>query len=74
MEYTELSAYDLPAGTVTSWTPRADAGRWLQDPRDLSPGHEAHLRDSEPGSWIGSVLRVPGPYEPSRCAARSTRG
>jgi len=64
MEYTELSAYDLPAGTVTSWTPRADAGRWLQDPRDLSPGHEAHLRDSEPGSWIGSVLRVPGPYEP----------
>ncbi|GHH67441.1 condensation domain-containing protein [Promicromonospora soli] len=64
MEYTELSAYDLPAGTVTSWTPRADAGRWQQDPRDLSPGHEAHLRDSEPGSWIGSVLRVPGPYEP----------
>lgn len=63
MEYTELSAYDLPAGTVTSWTPRADAGRWLQDPRELSPGHEAHLRDSEPGSWIGSVLRVPGPYE-----------
>lgn len=64
MEYTELSAYDLPAGVVTSWTPRADAGRWQQDPRDLSPGHEAHLRDSEPGSWIGSVLRVPGPYEP----------
>lgn len=64
MEYTELSAYDLPAGTVTSWMPRADAGRWLQDPRELSPGHEAHLRDSEPGSWIGSVLRVPGPYEP----------
>lgn len=64
MEYTELSAYDLPAGTVTSWTPRADAGRWQQDPRELSPGHEAHLRDSEPGSWIGSVLRVPGPYEP----------
>ncbi|WP_369375047.1 condensation domain-containing protein [Promicromonospora sp. Populi] len=64
MEYTELSAYDLPAGTVTSWTPRADAGRWQQDPRALSPGHEAHLRDSEPGSWIGSVMRVPGPYEP----------
>ena len=64
MEYTELSAYDLPAGTVTSWTPRADAGRWQQDPRALSPGHEAHLRDSAPGSWIGSVLRVPGPYEP----------
>lgn len=64
MEYTELSDYDLPAGVVTSWTPRADAGRWQQDPRDLSPGHEAHLRDSEPGSWIGSVLRVPGPYEP----------
>ncbi|MFI8522803.1 condensation domain-containing protein [Promicromonospora sukumoe] len=64
MEYTELSDYDLPAGVVTSWTPRADAGRWHQDPRDLSPGHEAHLRDSEPGSWIGSVLRVPGPYEP----------
>ncbi|GAB2472811.1 condensation domain-containing protein [Promicromonospora xylanilytica] len=63
MEYTELAAYDLPAGTVTSWAPRADAGRWQQDPRDLSPGHEAHLRDSEPGSWIGSVLRVPGPYE-----------
>ncbi|MFC6509954.1 condensation domain-containing protein [Promicromonospora citrea] len=64
MEYTELSAYELPAGTVTSWTPRADAGRWQQDSRDLSPGHEAHLRDSEPGSWIGSVLRVPAPYEP----------
>lgn len=64
MEYTELSAYELPAGTVTSWTPRADAGRWQQDSRDLSPGHEAHLRDSEQGSWIGSVLRVPGPYEP----------
>ena len=38
MEYTELSDYDLPAGVVTSWTPRADAGRWHQDPRDLSPG------------------------------------
>ncbi|OLT39990.1 hypothetical protein BJF85_06480 [Saccharomonospora sp. CUA-673] len=33
------------------------------DPRALSHDHEAHLADAQPGSWIGSVMRVPMRYE-----------
>jgi hypothetical protein len=45
MEYTELSAYRLHAGHVTTWTPTA-ADAWAVDPRPLSSNHEAHVRES----------------------------
>ncbi|MDR6173870.1 hypothetical protein QE364_003572 [Nocardioides zeae] len=63
MEYTELSAYPLPAGTTTCWTPRAGVGSWAPDPRELSYDHEAHLACAGAGSWIGSVLRMPFRYD-----------
>lgn len=59
MEYTELTAYDLPDGTVTTWAPVASGGGWRPDERALSYDHEAHLRGPGDGAWIGSVLRVP---------------
>lgn len=59
MEYTELSAYDVPPGVVTTWTPAADGAAWSEDERGLSPNHELHLAESEAGSWIGSVMRIP---------------
>lgn len=59
MEYTELSAYDLPAGRATVWTPDAPSGAWRSDPRELSYDHEAHLAEDSSGAWIGSALRVP---------------
>jgi len=65
MEYTELSAYDLPAGIVTTWTPITDpaAGAgWRPDGRAISPSHEQHLAQGETGSWIGGVMRVPAPF------------
>ena len=61
MEYTELSAYDLPPGVVTTWTPATDAACWQQDPRAISPSHEQHLAQGETGSWIGGVMRIPAP-------------
>ncbi|NYJ01322.1 hypothetical protein HNR19_002020 [Nocardioides thalensis] len=63
MEYTELSAYDVPAGVVTTWTPMTRPSAWADDPRPLSPDHEAHLETHETGSWIGAVLRVPERFD-----------
>jgi len=61
MEYTELSAYNLPAGVVTTWTPATDAARWQPDPRAISPSHEQHLAQGATGAWIGGVMRIPAP-------------
>lgn len=58
MEYTELSAYDVGDGVVTTWTPAA-TDAWRHDDRPLSPGHTEHLDGDESGSWIGSIMRVP---------------
>lgn len=63
MEYTELSAYDVGAGVVTTWTPTATAESWYDDDRPLSPGHAAHLALGQTGSWIGSVMRLPFRYD-----------
>lgn len=63
MEYTELSAYDVPAGVVTTWTPTCDPARWRDDHRALAPNHEAHLAAHEPGAWIGSIMRIPAPLD-----------
>jgi len=63
MEYTELSAYDVAPGVVTTWTPAADAAAWSDDDRGLSPNHELHLAESEVGSWIGSIMRIPAPLD-----------
>lgn len=52
MEYTELAAYRLHAGHVTTWTPTAttstaDSGdAWAVDPRPLSCNHEAHVAEA----------------------------
>jgi len=59
MEYTELSAYDVPPGVVSTWVPVVDPSLWHDDERGLSPDHEAHLAQGDTGSWIGSVLRMP---------------
>lgn len=63
IEYTELSDYRLPAGTLTTWTPTCEADAWTDDHRGLSYDHEAHLRDAQPGAWIGSILRIPMRYD-----------
>jgi hypothetical protein len=64
MEYTELSAYHLPAGLVTTWTPTTDPTCWRPDGRGISPSHQHHLAQGETGSWIGSVMRLPAPLDP----------
>lgn len=64
MEYTELSAYDVPPGVVTTWTPSTDPAQWRDDDRALSPNHRLHLAEAEPGSWIGSVMRIPARLDP----------
>lgn len=64
MEYTELSAYEVPAGEVVTWVPGADEEAWAADERGLSHNHELHLATSEPsGSWIGSIMRIPHPLD-----------
>ncbi len=60
MEYTELSAYDVPPGEVTAWIPTADPRAWVDDDRRLSHNHELHLDTAEAGSWIGSIMRLTG--------------
>ena len=60
MEYTELSAYDVPPGEVTAWIPTAEPSAWVDDDRRLSHNHELHLDTAEAGSWIGSIMRLPG--------------
>ncbi|WP_145942965.1 hypothetical protein [Corynebacterium glyciniphilum] len=73
MEYTELSAYRLHAGHVTTWTPTA-TDAWAVDPRPLSNNHEAHIRESlasstgtstEPrgDNWIGTAFRIHHPFD-----------
>lgn len=73
MEYTELSAYRLHAGHVTTWTPTA-TDAWAVDPRPLSSNHEAHIRESltsstgtttEPrgDNWIGTAFRIHHPFD-----------
>lgn len=59
MEYTELSAYDVPSGVLATWTLHAPEGAWHDDPRRLSPTHESHLAASTAGSWIGCIMRIP---------------
>ncbi|MBC9731660.1 condensation domain-containing protein [Nocardioides marmotae] len=63
MEYTELDAYPLSGGRLTTWTPEVAAPAWRDDPRGLSWDHGQHLRGGETGSWIGSVLRLPVRYD-----------
>lgn len=63
MEYTQLDDYRLGGGRLTAWTPTPVDFAWRGDERELSFDHEAHLRDSEDGSWIGSIMRVPHPLE-----------
>ncbi|MBO0842865.1 MAG: hypothetical protein J2O46_06745 [Nocardioides sp.] len=64
MEYTELSAYEVPPGEVVAWVPTADDEAWAADERGLSHNHELHLSASEPsGSWIGSIMRIPHPLD-----------
>ena len=60
MEYTELSAYDVPPGEVTAWIPTAEPSAWVGDDRRLSHNHELHLDTAEAGSWIGSIMRLHG--------------
>ncbi|SDJ74549.1 Condensation domain-containing protein [Nocardioides sp. YR527] len=60
MEYTELSAYDVPPGEVTAWIPTAEPSAWVDDDRRLSHNHELHLDTAEAGSWIGSIMRLHG--------------
>ncbi|MEJ6550318.1 hypothetical protein PQI66_12265 [Corynebacterium sp. USCH3] len=78
MEYTELSAYRLHAGHVTTWTPTA-TDRWAVDPRPLSCNHEAHVRESltspstgeqtaqagapRGDNWIGTAFRIHHPFD-----------
>ncbi|GGU31114.1 condensation domain-containing protein [Nocardioides albus] len=63
MEYTELSAYDVPPGEVTAWIPTAAPTTWIDDDRRLSHNHELHLDTAEAGSWIGSIMRLTGPLD-----------
>jgi hypothetical protein len=63
MEYTELAEYPLSDGLLTTWLPTCAEAAWLDDERGLSHDHEAHLGDAQPGSWIGSVLRIPLRYD-----------
>ncbi|NYI77869.1 condensation domain-containing protein [Nocardioides panzhihuensis] len=63
MEYTELSAYDVPPGEVTAWIPTAEPSAWVDDDRRLSHNHELHLDTAEAGSWIGSIMRLAGPLD-----------
>ncbi|MEU0316588.1 condensation domain-containing protein [Nocardioides sp. NPDC006273] len=60
MEYTELSAYDVPPGEATAWIPTASPSAWSDDDRRLSHNHELHLDTAEVGAWIGSIMRLPG--------------
>jgi hypothetical protein len=64
MEYSELDDYPIPAGIVTTWTPVASPTAWHDDERELSYDHEAHLGRDADGAWIGSAMRVSGPYDP----------
>ncbi|MEI7056906.1 condensation domain-containing protein [Nocardioides sp. CCNWLW239] len=63
MEYTELSAYDVPPGEVTAWIPTAEPSAWVADERRLSHNHELHLDTAEAGSWIGSIMRLNAPLD-----------
>lgn len=65
MEYTELSAYDVPPGEVTAWIPTAAPSAWVDDDRRLSHNDELHLDTAEAGSWIGSIMRLAGPLDPA---------
>ncbi|WP_291480235.1 hypothetical protein [Corynebacterium sp.] len=78
MEYTELSAYRLHAGDVTTWTPTA-TDAWTVDPRPLSSNHEAHVRESlsagtaDPSprgdNWIGTAFRIHHSFDAGAFAA-----
>ncbi|MFW0786834.1 condensation domain-containing protein [Gordonia sp. CPCC 206044] len=73
MKFTELSAYELPAGTVTEWTPATirPPEEWAVDDRPLSYEHEDHIartagrRTSHPeeNSWLGAVFEVDRPLD-----------
>ncbi|MET0821876.1 MAG: condensation domain-containing protein [Aeromicrobium sp.] len=49
---------------MTTWTPVAAPTAWRDDERELSYDHEAHLGREACGAWIGSAMRVPGPFDP----------
>ncbi|TCN57164.1 condensation domain-containing protein [Rhodococcus sp. SMB37] len=70
MEFTELTDYSIPAGTLTEWLPCAEEDAWRQDPRPASYIHEAHLRrsaDPRSGegreSWLGTAFEIAGPID-----------
>ncbi|TYL46266.1 Aureobasidin A1 biosynthesis complex [Nocardioides sp. BGMRC 2183] len=63
MEYTEISAYPITGGAITTWAPTAPIEVWRPDDRALSFDHEAHLSGEGDGSWIGSVMWVPLPHD-----------
>ncbi|MGW8814742.1 condensation domain-containing protein [Gordonia terrae] len=64
MEYTELTDYSMPGGTVTAWEPQVDAEEWQTDSRQLSYMHLEHARRAvREGSewysqWIGTAFRI----------------
>ena len=56
MQYCELSDYDMPAGALTIWRPRANLKLMALDARPLAPQHERHVNVHSPGQrsdWIG---------------------
>ncbi|WP_238422271.1 condensation domain-containing protein [Gordonia sp. 'Campus'] len=69
MEYTELTDYSMPGGTVTAWEPQVDAEEWLTDSRQLSYMHLEHARRAvREGSdwysqWIGTAFRIERPLD-----------
>ncbi|MCZ0911607.1 condensation domain-containing protein [Gordonia amicalis] len=69
MEYTELTDYSMPGGTVTAWEPAVDASEWQSDSRQLSYMHLEHARRAvREGSdwysqWIGTAFRIQRPLD-----------
>ncbi|AZG45239.1 condensation domain-containing protein [Gordonia insulae] len=74
MKFTELSAYELPGGTVTRWTPVTDAEPtgWDTDARPLTYEHEDHITragvnctaEMHESSWLGAVFEIDRAFDP----------
>ncbi|MCR5977727.1 peptide synthase [Gordonia jinghuaiqii] len=69
MEYTELTEYSMPGGTVTAWEPAVDAAEWQTDSRQLSYMHLEHARRAVRegadwhSQWIGTAFRIERPLD-----------
>lgn len=63
VEYTELTVHPFTPGRLTTWHPHVEEATWRPDPRGISWDHANHLAHGRPGSWIGSVMRVPLAYD-----------